>query len=145
MKTDKKPELKRDWHLIDLDGKALGRVATEISVHLIGKNKPTYMPNLERGDYIVAINAAKIKITGKKLTDKSYFSHSGFPGGLHEITLGALMAKDPRKVIEKAVRGMLPKNKLQDIRMTHLKIFVDSNHPYAVELGQVKKEDKAEK
>lgn len=125
----------RKWHLIDLDGQILGRVSAKISTILIGKNKPTYLPNLEEGDFVVAINAAKIKVTGKKLTDKSYYSHSGYPGGLREITLGELLKKDPRKVIEKSVKGMLPKNKLQDIRLRRLKVFSGAEHPYAVELG----------
>jgi large subunit ribosomal protein L13 len=130
-----KRNITRKWHLIDLDGQILGRVSAEISTILIGKNKPTYQPNIDEGDFVVAINAAKIKVTGKKLADKSYYSHSGYPGGLKEITLLELLKKDPRKVIERSVKGMLPKNKLQDPRLRRLKVFTDSEHPYAVELG----------
>lgn len=128
-----------NWHLIDLDGQVLGRVSTQIAQLLMGKHKPTYLPNLDEGDFVVAINAAKIRVTGKKLSDKSYHSHSGFPGGLSSITLGDQMKKDPTKVIAGSVKGMLPKNHLQDRRMARLKIFVDAQHPYAAELG-LKKE-----
>lgn len=138
-----KKEIKRDWHLIDLEGQILGRAAVKIALLLMGKHKPTFSFNLEEGDYVVAINSAKIKVTGKKLSDKSYYSHSGYPGGLKEVTLSKQLAKDPRKVIEMAVKNMLPKNKLRDIRMSHLKVFPTSQHKYAVELGLVTKKDKS--
>jgi len=131
----KTEDISRCWHLIDLQDQILGRVSTQIAVILIGKNKPGYLPNFDSGDYVVAINAAKIKVTGKKLTDKIYSSHSGYPGGLRQINLGDLLKKDPRKVIEKAVKGMLPKNKLQTPRLRRLKVFSGSEHPYTTELG----------
>ncbi|MFZ2202039.1 MAG: 50S ribosomal protein L13, partial [Microgenomates group bacterium] len=99
-------------------------------------------PNLDMGDFVVAINAAKIVVTGKKLSDKKYRRHSGFPGGFREETLAELMTRDPRKVIEKSVKGMLPKNKLQAPRLTRLKVFKDEKHPYAQQLGLLKKETK---
>ncbi len=122
------------WHLIDLADKTLGRVSTQIAGLLIGKNKPTYSPNLDEGDFVVAINSDKITVTGKKLTDKSYYRHSGYPGGLRSITLGEQMKKDSRRVIETSVKGMLPKNKLQDPRLRRLKVFKDDRHPYAAQL-----------
>ncbi|EKD56906.1 MAG: 50S ribosomal protein L13 [uncultured bacterium] len=127
--------MKTNWHFIDLEGQILGRVATKIALLLMGKQKTDYLPNLDNGDFVVAINAAKIKVTGKKLTDKSYYSHSGYPGGLREITLEQLLKKDPRRVIENAVKNMLPKNKLQDRRMVRLKVFPGTEHKYEVELG----------
>ncbi len=127
-------EIKRNWHLVDLSGQTLGRVGTQIALLLMGKAKVNQSANLDSGDYVVAINAAKIIVTGKKLTDKKYQRHSGFPGGFREETLGDLLARDPRKVIEKAVKGMLPKNKLQSPRLARLKVFKDDKHPYAAQL-----------
>ncbi len=124
----------RNWHLVDLDGQTLGRVATIISAFLIGKNKTAYSYHRDDGDYVVAINAAKIKVTGKKLTQKLYQSYSGHPGGLKEIKLSQLLHQDPRLVIVHAVKGMLPKNKLRDPRMARLKVFVDANHTFADKL-----------
>jgi len=121
---------KSNWHLIDLSGQTLGRVATQIAGLLMGKHKAAYFPNLDQGDYVVAINSDQIKVTGKKLADKKYYRHSGYPGGLKEVTLGEQMEKDSRKVIEKAVKGMLPKNKLQEPRLRRLKVFKDASHPY---------------
>ena len=131
----KKNTFDQKWHLIDLDGQILGRVSAKISTLLIGKNKPTYRPNLDEGDFVVVINASKIKVTGKKLSEKKYYSHSGYPGGLKEINLENLMEKDPRKVVEKSVKGMLPKNKLQTPRLRRLKVFSGAEHPYADKLG----------
>lgn len=133
--TLKPQDIKRTWHLIDLDGMVLGRAATQIAKLLIGKGKALTGAHLDQGDYVVAINSDKIKVTGKKLTDKIYYSHSGFPGGLKEISLEQLLAKDSRKVVEKAVKGMLPKNKHQQNRQRRLKLFTDDKHPYANELG----------
>lgn len=132
--TLKLSEIKRNWHLIDLSGKTLGRISTVIALHLMGKNKPTYSPNMDDGDFVVVINAKDIVVTGKKLAEKKYYRHSGFPGGLREENLGELMKRDPRKVIERAVKGMLPKNKLQDVRLSRLKVFKDDKHPYAAQL-----------
>ncbi|MBI3954702.1 50S ribosomal protein L13 [Candidatus Collierbacteria bacterium] len=134
MNMTKKASLTRNWHLIDLDGQVLGRVSTRIASLLIGKGKPNFAPHLDQGDYVVAINADKIRVTGKKATDKIYYSHSGYPGGLKSLTFTELLAKDPRKVIERAVKGMLPKNKLQTPRLRRLKVFKNDNHPYAAHL-----------
>jgi len=140
--TLKPTDIKRNWYLIDLDGQILGRVAVEIATHLMGKGKPLTGAHLDNGDYVVAINSDKIKVTGKKLADKIYYSHSGFPGGLKAISLGELLAKDSRKVIEKAVKGMLPKNKHQQNRQRRLKIFANDKHPYNQQLGTIKKTEK---
>ncbi|OGD71794.1 50S ribosomal protein L13 [Candidatus Collierbacteria bacterium RIFCSPLOWO2_01_FULL_50_23] len=138
----KAKEIKRGWHFVDLSGRTLGRVSTEIALYLMGKNKATFSPAVDDGDFVVAINAKNIVVTGKKLADKKYQRHSGFPGGFREETLGALMIRDPRKVIERSVKGMLPKNKLQDVRLARLKVFKDERHPYAAQLGLLKKETK---
>ena len=128
-------EIKRHWHLIDLSGQTLGRVSTQIAAFLMGKGKVNQTPNLDMGDYVVAINAAKIKVTGKKLASKKYQRHSGYPGGFREETLGELMERDSRQVIEKSVKGMLPKNKLQSPRLRRLKVFKDETHPYKAQLS----------
>jgi large subunit ribosomal protein L13 len=132
MKTHstKKNEIKREWHLIDLKGKILGRVSTEMAQLLIGKKKVNYVPYLDCGDNVVAINAAGIKVTGKKEDEKIYFRHSGYPGGAKELTFKQQMEKDPRKIIMLAVKNMLPKNKLRKNRLARLKVFVDDKHPY---------------
>jgi len=140
--TLKPTDVKRTWHFIDLDGLVLGRAAVKIATLLMGKGKVLSGAHLDQGDYVVAINSAKIKVTGKKLTDKKYYSHSGFPGGLKMITLEQLLAKDSRKVIEKAVKGMLPKDKHQQDRQRRLKLFTDDKHPYAQQLGLNKKVEK---
>lgn len=126
----KKKDIKRQWHLVDLKGKILGRVATQIAILLQGKNKVYYVPHLDCGDYVVAINTEKVETTGKKTKEKIYYRHSGYPGGLKAITFEQQMAKDPRKIIQWAVKNMLPKNKLRDKRMKRLKVFVTSEHKY---------------
>lgn len=140
--TLKPTDIKRTWHLIDLDGQILGRAAVKIATLLQGKGKSLTGSHLDQGDYVVAINSEKIIVTGKKLIDKKYYSHSGFPGGFKTITLEQLLAIDSRKVIEKAVKGMLPKDKRQQDRERRLKIFKDEKHPYANELGLNKKTEK---
>lgn len=139
--TLKPTDITRKWHLIDLTDQTLGRVSTQIAKLLIGKGKVITGGHLDNGDYVVAINSDKIKVTGKKLTDKIYYSHSGFPGGLKEVSLQQLMDKDSRKVIEKSVKGMLPKDKHQQDRLRRLKLFSDAKHPYANELGLNKKSE----
>ena len=122
---------KREWVLFDLSGKTLGRAATEIAALLMGKGKATFSFHRDDGDYVVAINAKDIVVTGKKLKQKIYRHHTHWSGGLRELSLGETMQKDPRKVIVSGVYGMLPKNKLRDVRMTRLKIFVGADHKYA--------------
>lgn len=124
----------RAWHLVDLEGQTLGRVATLISAHLLGKNKPSFSYNRDDGDYVVAINAAKVKVTGKKFNQKLYQSYSGFPGGLKELKFSEMMAKNPCLVVSHAVLGMLPKNKLRHPRLSRLKVFADANHSFTDKL-----------
>lgn len=126
----KKDEVTRDWYLVDVDNKVLGRVATEIANVLRGKNKPVYTPSVDTGDFVIVVNAEKIALTGNKSADKIYYSHSGFPGGLKEITAGKLMEKKPEDIIKKAVKGMLPKNKLARHMLKKLKIYSGTDHPH---------------
>jgi large subunit ribosomal protein L13 len=129
-------QVERKWQLIDLSGQTLGRVCTQIATILIGKDKVTFSYHRDDGDYVVAINAADIQVTGKKLKDKLYRHHTHWSGGLKELTLAELMAKDPREVIIHGVYGMLPKNKLRDVRMTRLKVFVGSDHTFSDKLNK---------
>lgn len=128
--TLKEKEIDRKWHLIDVRGKILGRFAVEISEKLMGKRKTNYVTHLDNGDYVVVINAKDLQVTGRKMEQKIYTRYSGYPGGLKKTTLARLMDKDPRKVVQNAVVGMLPKNKLRAPRMTRLYVFTDNNHPY---------------
>ena len=123
-------EVDHGWHVVNLEDKILGRVASEIAQLLMGKHKPNTSLNLDSGDYVVAVNADKIKVTGKKLAQKSYFRHSGYPGGEKRRSLTEQMNLDAKKVIETAVAGMLPKNKLRDQRLRRLKVFSGQEHTY---------------
>jgi large subunit ribosomal protein L13 len=138
MKTymQKTAEVNREWHLVDVKGQVLGRIATEIATKLIGKHKPTYTPHIDAGDYVVVINAAEVAVTGNKKSDKMYRTHSGHPGGLKEINFQDLIAKFPTRVIEKAVYNMLPKNRLRQERMMRLKIYAGAEHKHESQLGQ---------
>ncbi len=118
------------WHFINAEGKVLGKVASEIARVLIGKNKPEYAPNVNAGDKIVVTNAEKIVVTGKKAKDKVYKWYTGFPGGVRTINFEDLMAKNPTEALRKAVKGMLPKNKLQEPRLKSLFIYPGSEHPH---------------
>lgn len=135
----KAKQIKRQWHLVDLNKQVLGRAATDIAVKLIGKYKPTYSPNLDNGDYVVVINAKNVQVTGTKSQNKLYQHHSMIPGGFKEINFADLMTKDPKKVIMHAITGMLPKNKLRADRLKRLKIFVDDKHPYEKQIEASKK------
>lgn len=127
---------KRAWHLIDLSNQTLGRACTQIAALLMGKGKTDFTYNQDAGDYVVAINAGKIQVTGNKHTQKEYHHYSGYAGGLKTLTFDEMMGKDPREVILHGVAGMLPKNKLRDARLTRLKVFVDGEHPYSDKLGK---------
>jgi len=129
----KKEDVTRDWYLVDVDSKVLGRVATQIANVLRGKNKPTFTPSVDTGDFVVVVNAAKIALTGKKFADKTYYHHSGYVGGLKEITAGKLLEKKPEDLIKKAVKGMLPKNKLARHMLKKLKIYAGEAHPHAAQ------------
>lgn len=126
--------VQRKWHLIDLKDQTLGRISTQIATLLTGKNKVTFSYHRDDGDYVVAINAADIQVTGRKLKQKIYYRHTAWAGHLKSLTLAELMAKDPRKVIHHSVNGMIPKNRLRKTRMTRLKIFVGPEHKYADKL-----------
>jgi large subunit ribosomal protein L13 len=132
MKTISTPKeaVVRAWHIFDCEGQTLGRLATKLAKLLIGKHKADYTTHTDMGDFVVVINADKIKLTGNKLLDKLYSRHSNFPGGFRQESAGRLMARDSRKVIEHAVSGMLPHNKLHDPRMSRLKIYKDAKHPH---------------
>ena len=132
MKTfmQRKEDVQREWYLVDATGKTLGRLASEIAKILMGKHKPTYTPHVDGGDFVVVVNAEKIHATGKKLNQKIYYRHTGYPGGLKEITLREMLQKKPEEVIRLAVRGMLPKNKLRDRRMKRLKVYAGPEHPH---------------
>lgn len=132
--TTKEAEIKRSWHLVDLSDGVLGRNASKIAELLMGKGKADYSPNIDMGDFVVAINSDKIAVTGRKTTDKMYYHHSGFPGGLRKQTFNEKMAINSEDVIRLAVKGMLPKNKLQDRRMTRLKVVKGDTHPYQSQL-----------
>jgi large subunit ribosomal protein L13 len=127
----KPAEVRREWHLIDAKGKILGQISTQIATFLSGKHKVSYTPHVDSGDFVVLINAKDVEVTGNKRADKMYYSHSLIPGGFKGASFEKVMEKDPRKIIEHAVAGMLPKNKMRDPRMARLKIFVDSEHTYS--------------
>ena len=126
----KTKEVTRDWYLVDAENQVLGRIATTIANVLRGKNKPTFTPSVDTGDFIVVVNAEKIALTGNKLADKMYYSHSGYPGGIKSITAGKLLDKKPEDIIKHAVKGMLPKNKLARHMLSKLKIYAGSEHPH---------------
>ena len=130
MKTfNQKPaEVTRKWVLVDASSAPLGRVATTIAKYLIGKYKPSYTAHVDGGDYVVVVNAGKLAVTGNKLEDKMYYRHSGFPGGIKQRTLSEQLNIDPTKVIQQAVEGMLPKNKLIETRMKRLKVYAGAEH-----------------
>lgn len=123
----------RGWVIVDLDGKILGRAATQIADILRGKTKVTFTPHVNHGDFVVAINASKIRLTGNKWKDKVYYKHTGFRGGLKEITAEKLLLKDPSALIIKAVKGMLPKNRMQDHLLKKLKVYAATEHPHAAQ------------
>jgi large subunit ribosomal protein L13 len=126
----KKEELIYQWYLVNAEGKVLGRLATELAKILRGKNKPTYTPHVDTGDFVVIINAEKVMLTGKKMKDKIYFHHTGYPGGLKEISAEKLLVKKPTEMIRIAVKGMLPKNSLGRQMIRKLKIYAGPNHPH---------------
>lgn len=132
----KPSEVTRQWYLIDADGKTLGHLANEVSVMLRGKNKPEFTPHVDCGDFVVVINAEKIKVTGKKEVQKKYYSHSGFPGGFKEETLAAVRRRKPELIIERAVKGMLPHTTLGREQFTKLKVYVGDKHPHEAQKPQ---------
>jgi large subunit ribosomal protein L13 len=130
-------EIDRKWHVVDADGKVLGRLATRVAKLLTGKEKPVYTPFMDSGDHVIIINAEKIRLTGKKLTDKMYRHHTGYPGGLREVSAGTLLAKRPEKLVREAVVGMLPKTKLGRAMAKKLKVYRGPQHPHAAQKPEV--------
>ena len=131
--SQKPADVTRRWILIDAKDATLGRVSTEIAKYLIGKYKPTYTPHVDGGDYVVVVNAKELVVTGAKETDKMYYRHSGFPGGLKEAQLKELREKSPESIIQEAVKGMLPKNKLAADRLQRLRIFPGEAHDHTAQ------------
>jgi len=126
----KKDELQKDWYVVDLEDKVLGRAATEIARVLRGKHKAIYTPSVDTGDFVIVLNAEKVRLTGNKLSQKKYYRHSGYTGGLTTITADKLLEKAPEELIRKAVKGMLPKNKLGRQMYRKLKVYCGANHPH---------------
>jgi large subunit ribosomal protein L13 len=123
----------RDWYVVDAEGKTLGRLATRIADTLRGKHKPEYTPHVDTGDFVIVVNAEKVAVTGNKLQDKRYWRHSGHPGGIRSRTLGEMLDQRPEEVIRKAVRGMLPRNRLARRQLTKLKIYAGPDHPHTAQ------------
>ncbi len=132
MKTHipKKDDIDRKWYILDAKGRTLGRIATGIANKLRGKDKPIFSPHMDCGDFVIVINAEKVKLTGKKMSDKMYYRHSGFPSGLKSASAKEVLEKKPTKVLELAVSGMLPKNKLRKVFMKKLKLYAGEEHPH---------------
>lgn len=135
MKTfiPKTTDLNREWVLVDAKGLVLGRLASRVANLLRGKGKPTFTPNMDSGDFVVVINAKHIELTGQKATDKKYYWHTGYPGGIHEESYGNLRADDPAFMLHQAVKRMLPRNKLRKIYLRKLKVYGEAQHPHAAQ------------
>ena len=123
----------RDWYVVDAEGRTLGRLATQIADVLRGKRKPTYTPHVDVGDFVIVVNAEKIRVTGNKLEAKRYWRHSGYPGGIRSRTLSEMLEQRPEEVIRKAVKGMLPRNRLGRKQLTKLKVYAGPQHPHAAQ------------
>lgn len=131
--TPKPGDVQRDWHVIDANDVVLGRLATHVATLLRGKHKATYAPHLDTGDFVIVINAEKVALTGKKREQKLAYRHSGYPGGLRAVAYSDLLVKNPTRAIEKAVKGMLPKNKLSRAQLSKLKVYAGPEHPHAAQ------------
>lgn len=129
----KPSDIERKWYVVDAQGKTLGRLATRVASILKGKHKPEYAPYIDVGDYVIIVNADKIHVTGRKMDEKIYYKHSGYPGGLSEITLRNQLIRHPTRAVELAVRGMLPKNRLGRRMIQKLKVYASPEHPHAAQ------------
>ncbi len=129
--------IERKWYVVDAEGKTLGRLAAEVAKVLRGKHKPTFTPHADTGDHVIVVNAEKVRVTGKKLLQKEYFRHSGYPGGSRFTTLAMMLEKHPERVIEMAVKGMLPKNKLGAQQYRKLNVYAGAEHPHAAQKPEV--------
>ena len=133
----KAEEIERNWYVVDAEGKTLGRLATEVAKILRGKHKPIYTPHVDCGDYVIIINAEKIRVTGNRLDQKIYYRHSGYIGGLKEVPLRTMLERHPERVLQLAVKGMLPKNRLGRKMFKKLKVYASPDHPHAAQKPQV--------
>jgi large subunit ribosomal protein L13 len=131
--TPKAGEINREWFIVDAEGQTLGRLASQIAAVLRGKTKPTYAPHMDTGDFVIVINAEKIQVTGKKETEKFYYRHSGYPGGLRATSVRDTRQRFPDRIIRNAVKGMLPRNTLGEQQLTKLKVYAGSEHPHAAQ------------
>jgi len=140
MKTysTKAKDIDHQWHVIDASGKTLGRLSTQIAILLMGKHKPTYVTHLDTGDYVIVLNAAKVRVTGKKTKQKTYYRHSGYPGGIKAVTYEDMMAAHPTRIIEYAVKGMLPHNRLGRAMFKKLKVYAGDSHPHQAQVAGTK-------
>jgi large subunit ribosomal protein L13 len=129
-------ERQRDWYVVDAEGQTLGRLATRIADALRGKRKPEYTPHVDTGDFVIVVNAERIRVTGDKLHSKVYWRHSGYPGGIRSRTLEEMLARRPEEVIRKAVKGMLPRNRLARKQITKLKVYAGPEHPHAAQMPE---------
>ena len=127
-------EISREWFIVDAEGQILGRLASEIAQIIRGKKKPFFTPHMDMGDFVVVVNAEKVKVTGNKKKDKTYFRHSGYPGGVTQISLRMVRQDFPERIITNAVKGMLPHNRLGRQLLTHLKVYSGTDHPHAAQL-----------
>jgi large subunit ribosomal protein L13 len=133
----KKEDIIRNWYVIDAEGQILGRIASEVARRLRGKHKPVYTPYMDAGDFVIVVNAGKVSLTGKKLSEKVYYHYSGYPGGLKKTYAGKLLNDSPERVLVSAVKGMLPKNSLGRKMLKKLKVYVDNDHPHEAQCPQV--------
>lgn len=129
--------IERKWFVVDAEGQTLGRLAAEVAKVLRGKHKPTFTPHVDTGDYVIVVNAAKVTVTGKKLVQKTYFRHSGYPGGAKFTQLGHMLENRPERVVEMAIRGMLPKNKLGEQMYRKLNVYAGAEHPHQAQKPEV--------
>lgn len=134
--TPKPGDVTKNWYVIDATDVVLGRLASQVAVLLRGKHKASFAPHVDGGDFVIVINAEKVALTGNKSADKMVYRHSGYPGGLRAVPIGELLEKNPTRVIENAVKGMLPKNKLAAQQLNHLKVYAGSEHPHAAQQPQ---------
>ena len=139
MKTEfaKKEQVARKWYVIDAQGQVLGRLAVEIARRLRGKHKPNFSPHVDTGDYIIVVNADKIRLTGRKMDNKMYYRHTGYPGGLRSMNARQLLGRKPERMVELAVKGMLPKNRLGRRMYQKLKVYITAEHPHAAQQPEV--------
>ncbi len=138
----KASDIERKWWVVDASGRTLGRLATEVATLLKGKHKPIYSTHLDVGDYVIVVNAAKVVVTGNKLTQKTYYRHSQYPGGLRAVRLREMLASHPTRVIEHAVKGMLPHNRLGAAMLRKLKVYPGADHPHKAQMAQVRASEK---